>query len=75
MKRMAAWSTSISLSQGNTLQVGTSTVAAERGVTYPEVENTSWGASSDGVLLRNKPVPNSTRFIGELTINEYGGVV
>lgn len=22
--------------------------------------------SSDGVLLRNRPVPNSTRFIGEL---------
>lgn len=41
-------------------------LSAERDVTYPGVANTSWGASSDGVLFRNKPVPNSTKFIGEL---------
>lgn len=43
--------------------VGTSTVAQR---TYPDDVKTSCGASSEGVLLRNKPVPNSTKFIGEL---------
>lgn len=47
--------------KGNTERSGTSSL---RGRTYPGM--TSPGASSDGVLLRNKPVPNSTRFIGEL---------
>lgn len=52
--------------KGNTQDdlIGTSICGAR---TYPD--RTS-GASSEGVLLRNKPVPNSTRFIGEL-VNEY----
>lgn len=38
--------------------------------TYPDCGNIeSCGPSSDGVLFKNNPVPNSTKFIGELWYN------